>query len=403
MKLKTKLLIVSVLIVCAVCVLLLRINVEDPVEQVVQAVLDEPPTNEDKGYKSSQKKVSTELENFLSWYMPMVKESSPEVRAVMKKFDAHFRSGWANRSEEIEQWYPTDQWIQRLLDMGISIDNYSNYSAYLNTRWSFYHAKNDPEVLSAKKDSYGLAADAPWEEVLDAGIHFSVKLHTLTDQAMAVDSRVHGGELSKDGVFIPIRLKTVYMQHGTMTSGSGVPDWVPHELRRREQGFPPSREIPDDIDIIYLDEKGQAIKDRVPPSGGDVEAGSTGETNTGFDSANGQSPLADDFDNSFPDDLPPSDTESYEFEKPNLPQSVADIEKQLTPEGIEAKLTEGQSPERFSKAQKLIDQYGTEEGLRRLKEIDPEAARQFQRERRSENPQPSEPSRDAPDGEESER
>ena len=85
MKLKTKLLIVSVLIVCAVCVLLLRINVEDPVEQVVQAVLDEPPTNEDKGYKSSQKKVSPKLENFLSWYMPMVKEASPEVRAVMKK------------------------------------------------------------------------------------------------------------------------------------------------------------------------------------------------------------------------------------------------------------------------------------------------------------------------------
>ena len=391
--------IIFFLIVCAVCVLLLRINVGDPVEQVVQAVLDEPPTNEDKGYKSSQKKVSPELENFLSWYMPMVKEASPEVRAVMKKFDAHFRSGWANRSEEIEQWYPTDQWIQRLLDMGISIDNYSNYSAYLNTRWSFYHAKNDPEELSAQKDSYGLAADAPWEEVLDAGIRFSVKLHTLTDQAMAVDSRVYGGELSKDGVFIPIRLKTVYMQPGTMTSGSGVPDWVPHELRRREQGFPLSREIPDDIargDIIYLDEKGQAIKDRVPPSGDDVEGGSTGETDTGFDSANGKSPLADDFDNSFPDDLPPSNTESYEFEKLKFPQSVTDIEKQLTPQGIEAELSEGLSPERFNNAQQLIDQYGTEEGLRRLREMDPEAARRFERERRPVPP------RDVPDEEQSE-
>ena len=397
MKLKTKIGIVSVLIVCAGCVLLLRLNVKDPVEQAVQAVLEDPPTNEDKVYK---KRRSPELENFLSWYEPMVKDASPEVRAVMKKFDAHFRSGWANRNEEIEQWYPTDEWIQRLLDMGIAIDNYSNYSTYLNTRWSFYHAKNDQEELAAQKDSYGLAADASWEEVLDSGIRFSVKMHTLTDQAMAVDSRVYGGSLSKEGVFIPIRLKTIYMRPGTISAGSGVPDWVPHELRRREQGFPPSREIPDDVDIIYLDEKGQSIKDRAPPNGGvrdEIEGYSSSETDTTFDSASEQSPLADDFDNSFPDDLPPSDTAPPQFEKPNFPQSVADLEKQFSLEDIEEELSEGLSPEHFDKAQQLIDQYGTEEGLRRLRETDPEAARQFERER---SPKPS---RDVPEGEQSEQ
>ena len=71
------------------------------------------------------------------------------------------------------------------------------------------------------------------------------------------------------------------------------------------------------------------------------------------------------------------------------PQSVADLEKQLTLEGIDAELSEGVSAEHFDKAQQFIDQYGTEEGLRRLRKIDPEAARQFERERR--------PSRDAPD------
>lgn len=54
------------------------------------------------------------------------------------------------------------------------------------------------------------------------------------------------------------------------------------------------------------------------------------------------------------------------------------------------------SPERFENAQQLIDQYGTEEGLRRLRESDPEAARQFEQERR-----PA-PSRDVPDREQSE-
>ena len=42
----------------------------------------------------------------------------------------------------------------------------------------------------------------------------------------------------------------------------------------------------------------------------------------------------------------------------------------------------GLSPERFDKARQLIDQYGSEEGLRRLREMDPKAARQFERERK---------------------
>ena len=40
------------------------------------------------------------------------------------------------------------------------------------------------------------------------------------------------------------------------------------------------------------------------------------------------------------------------------------------------------SKEQREQAQQLIDQYGTEEGLRQLREMDPDAARQFERERR---------------------
>ena len=80
---------------------------------------------------------------------------------------------------------------------------------------------------------------------------------------------------------------------------------------------------------------------------------------------------------------------------PALP-SVADIEKQLTPAGIEAELSEGVSVDSFDKAQQFIDEYGTEEGLRRLREMDPDAARQFEQRHRPV------PSRDVPDEEQSE-
>ena len=80
-----------------------------------------------------------------------------------------------------------------------------------------------------------------------------------------------------------------------------------------------------------------------------------------------------------------------------VPQDIADLQKRLTPEGIEAELERSVSPDRYNKMQRLIKQYGTEEGVRRFREVDPEAARQFERE-----PSPK-PPRNVPEGEQSEQ
>jgi hypothetical protein len=127
-----------------------------------------------------------------------------------------------------------------------------------------------------------------------------------------------------------------------------------------------------------------------PIFSGVIEGVSSGEIDMVGASASEQSPLADDSDNSLADD----------FEKPKLPESMVAPEKQLTPARTEAELTEGVSPKLVDKAQQLIDPLGTEERLRRLLELresDPDAARQFERER---SPKPA---HDVPDGEQSER
>ena len=75
----------------------------------------------------------------------------------------------------------------------------------------------------------------------------------------------------------------------------------------------------------------------------------------------------------------------------------------LTTESIETQLRERLSPERFDKAKQLFDQYGTVEGLRRLREMDPEAARQFERGHPPQSPrEQGQGSRTVPDGEQSE-
>ena len=103
-------------------------------------------------------------------------------------------------------------------------------------------------------------------------------------------------------------------------------------------------------------------------------------------------------------DVPLSPSDLPDIVKPTpVSQRVADIEKQLTPEGIEGELSGELSTDPFDKAQQLIDQYGTEEGLRRLREMDTEAARRFESDKsrpgRERRPVPS---RDVPDGGQSE-
>ena len=83
--------------------------------------------------------------------------------------------------------------------------------------------------------------------------------------------------------------------------------------------------------------------------------------------------------------------DGHVHEPPTIPPPVPAAAK-----GVEADGWEGLSSEQREQAKQLFDQYGTEEGLRRFRESDPEAARRFEQERRSA------PSRDVPKGEQSE-
>ena len=65
-------------------------------------------------------------------------------------------------------------------------------------------------------------------------------------------------------------------------------------------------------------------------------------------------------------------------------------------ESLKTQLKERLSPERFNKAQQLIDQYGSEEGLRRFRQMDPEAARQFESVPRPERERRPTPAREVP-------
>ena len=66
--------------------------------------------------------------------------------------------------------------------------------------------------------------------------------------------------------------------------------------------------------------------------------------------------------------------------------------------GVEAGDWEGLSSEQRENVKQLFDEYGTEEGLRRLRTMDPEAARQFDRQRPAESPRDVPPNDGYSDG-----
>lgn len=254
------------LIVGVACVPIFLNSCEPTTEQSLQVVLEatlaDPVTPATSKTAFAEAKFSPDLQYFLHAYLPMIADASLEVQTVMKKFDAKHKTSLGARHLGIERLFPTDEWLQKYLDMGIPVDDYGDYSACLSPRSLLWHAHNDPEDLIGRKNTLNLKADASWDEVVEAQIENSVKLNKLVKEASAKDWRVGGGSLSKEGVFIPNRMWIVYIQtdgSAITMQASSVPDWVMQELAHRGSGSPPDRNIPWYIDIIFLDKVGNEL------------------------------------------------------------------------------------------------------------------------------------------------
>lgn len=254
------------LVVAVACVLIFLNSCEPTVEQEFQAVLEatfaDPTTPLTSKKEFTEAKFTFERRDFLNAYLPMIANASPEVKAIMMKFDAKHKKSVGNNDLDIEKLFPTDEWLQKYLDMDIAINDYSDYSDCLSTRSLLWHAHKDIEDLIDTKDRLNLNADASWDEVVDAQIRTSVKLDRLVKEASAKDWRVGGGSLSNTGVFIPNRMWTVYIQtDGSAISmhASRVPQWVMQELAHRGSGSLPDKKIPWYVDIIFLDKAGNKL------------------------------------------------------------------------------------------------------------------------------------------------
>ena len=150
-------------------------------------------------------------------------QGAQTVEAIMESFDAMDRENPSSPGdEEVEERYPREEWIQRLLGRGIVFEDYSDYSGYLGIRRTLVHHKdnsNSDYVMSLKENYYGVPPNASFEEFTNAIIDKSHQELTALKQAELEDPLVTGGAGTPSGL-ISMRMNTLYVKVDTKNFSS---------------------------------------------------------------------------------------------------------------------------------------------------------------------------------------
>lgn len=142
--------------------------------------------------------------------------STPQtVKALRKAYDAKYNERYAITSgnfsyrlengtvftykvplpmSEVDTKYPRDEWLQMLLDKGITVDNFEEYWAYLSQRDTLVELEKQPEVWSS--GLFGIPPTEDWETYKAAYLKQMLeKLHRDGKQA------VYFGKVDAEEVF----------------------------------------------------------------------------------------------------------------------------------------------------------------------------------------------------------
>ena len=90
---------------------------------------------------------------------------------------------------EVDGKYPRDEWLQMLLDKGVTIDNFEEYWTYLSKRDELVELEKNPEVWSS--ELFGIAPTEDWETYRDAYLKQMLeKLHHRNRKAAVYFGKV---------------------------------------------------------------------------------------------------------------------------------------------------------------------------------------------------------------------
>lgn len=335
-------------------------------------------------------------------YGPKKHDGPQTVEALLKSFEQ------MTANPEIDEKYPQAEWLQMLLEKGITIKDFGDYSGYMTPRWGLARLEHQPEKWASGK--FGIPPTDDWETYKNAYIDRKIWERQQLKAVSQGDPTVSGGFFTGPNheVFLPFTPGRVYVERtlgGAAFTGSELSDQQKFDILFRGKH-------PEGYDIVYISEEGHALGEKPPL----ITRDEVSRPPEGWEPL---PPKADLVQQTSPSNLDPKQQKNSPEHNPNptnetmeyaevLERQIeqaqreaikfatmsdseleAEIKKLLIPglptepglptdENIEAKFRKQFNSKRLQQAIVTLNRYGPEEGLRKLKDDDIEIAEQFE-------------------------
>ena len=180
------------------------------------------------------------------------------VSALMEAFDAKDRRGYTDALAESK--YPREEWLALLLDKGLRVGDYSDYSGCMNLRSNLVHLENEPQTWALDQD--GIPPTNDWETFKEAYIDRKVWEHQQLFNAKQIDPDVFEGMfMGPNGrTFLPFTDRRVYVER----SETAYALYGPKLSERQERELAYYGKSPDGYDVVYIDENGNILTEPPP-------------------------------------------------------------------------------------------------------------------------------------------
>ncbi len=335
------------------------------------------------------------------------------TEALMAAYDAGYVELFP-KTLKYDEHYPREEWLQRILDKGIVIENATDYDYYLKSRFYLIQAHDNPNTWQSGRN--GVMPVNSLEAYEDAFIERQQWERQVYKDFRAANPNTAGTiyfPASHPDKYLPVTGKMTYVYR----DGPVTRTWGMHLTKEQNYALRHHGVHPEGIEIVYVDADYNVLTEKPEPYDPSKDRIVVSEKIIFPEEMEQFSETAPNGD-AMSDSHFPGDTENYrenserarhsdpaaaaqaaqaEFEKfkqqlrqfeefANMTDAelTAELENHFmsqipTAERLESELSEQFNPERFSKAMETLNRYGPEEGMRRLKKTDAAVAEQVER------------------------
>lgn len=187
--------------------------------------------------------------------IPKTYQNSQTIEELLESF------GKIARDPVVDEKYPQSEWLEMLLEKGIVIENYNDYSGYMVARRALVRLENQPEMWNS--DIFGIPPTTDWETFKAAYTDRKIWEYQQVRAATQEDPTISGGLFIGPGksIFLPSKSGRVYVTRvGTGATFFGESLDETQEFHLLYKGVEP-----EGYEVIYIDENGKHLAQAPPP------------------------------------------------------------------------------------------------------------------------------------------